>query len=212
MRRPIAALVVLVMTAAACGGSAGSGNGVASLDDTATAPPETVASLDSEPEEPVSDEEALLAFAACLRSHGIDVEDPTVDAEGNVRLGALRGGGPDGGADRETMQAAFAACGDRLQGVALGFRGQGIDETERQDALLAYAACMRDNGFDMPDPDLDFTPGDPGEGPRGGSTFVGPFGEIDPNDPQFVAAQEACAEFLAGFGPGRGPGGGPGGG
>ena len=50
---------------------------------------------------------------------------------------------------------------------------------------------------------------------------VGPFGVIDRDDPDFIAANEACSDILAGFGAGagggfgRGPGGGggrPGGG
>ena len=101
----------------------------------------------------------------------------------------------------------FAICNDELEGVALGFRGQGVDQTEREDALLEYAVCMRDNGYDMPDPNFDFTPG---QGGGGGGTFTGPFGEIDPDDPAFVTAQQACEELLAGIG--RGPGGRPGGG
>ncbi|GAG42818.1 unnamed protein product, partial [marine sediment metagenome] len=40
---------------------------------------------DEAADDPVSDEEAILAFAACLRDEGIDVDDPTVDADGNLR-------------------------------------------------------------------------------------------------------------------------------
>ena len=62
---------------------------------------------------------------------------------------------------------------------------------------------MRDNGYEeMPDPDLSSF-GTPGQG--GG----GPFGQLDRDDPDFIAASEECQDILAGFQ--RGPGGGGGG-
>jgi hypothetical protein len=205
-------IAMLAVLATACGGASDSGSGVATLEEAVGPGGDTVASLGEAtrtPPEPPSDEEALLAFAACVRENGIDIEDPTIDADGNLRLGGLRGAAA-GGDDRETLRAAFGACRDQLEGVALGFRRDGIDRTERDDALLAYAACMRENGYDMPDPDLDFAP-DQGGGPgEGAGTFTGPFGEIDREDPAFGEAQAACEDVLAGFG--RGPGGGPGGG
>ncbi len=60
---------------------------------------------------------------------------------------------------------------------------------------------MRDHGVDMPDPDFS------GPGPGDGR---GPFGDIDPGDPAFAAADEVCRDVFseAGLGdrPGRGPG------
>jgi hypothetical protein len=60
---------------------------------------------------------------------------------------------------------------------------------------------MRDNGVDMPDPDLSAV----GVGGGGGRVF----GEIDTSDPGVEAAFELCQSELAFGGPG-GPGG-PGG-
>ena len=58
---------------------------------------------------------------------------------------------------------------------------------------------MREHGIDMPDPNpnggMVFEAG-PGEGGKGG---------IDPSDPDFQAAQEACGDLL----PGKIGGGGP---
>jgi hypothetical protein len=63
-----------------------------------------------------------------------------------------------------------------------------FDFTEIQDTLLVFAQCMRDNGFDLPDPD--FSNFDLAGG-------VGPFGEIDPTEPDFEKALEACQDIFA---------------
>ena len=101
------------------------------------------------------------------------------------------------------------ACAEQLEGVVLGFGGRDFDPTELEDTMVEYAACMRENGYDMDDPDFSSfgpgTNGEPGEGGPGG-----PFREIDPEDPDFVAANEACGEILGGLprvpGQGRGNG------
>ena len=48
-----------------------------------------------------------------------------------------------------------------LEGVTLG--RQQRDLTEFQDTFLEFASCMRDNGYDMPDPDFSNF-GQPGQG------------------------------------------------
>ena len=105
----------------------------------------------------------------------------------------FRGGaGPqDAGFDREAAQAARETCSGLLEGVTLGL-GRG-DFTEIQDRLLEFATCMRENGYDMPDPDFgNLQP----RGGEGDGQFTGPFGEIDPEDPSFVVASEACSDVL----------------
>ena len=100
------------------------------------------------------------------------------------------------------MEAAREVCGEYLEGVTTGFRRG--DDTEFQDRLFEYAACMRENGYDMDDPDFsEFGPSE-SEGDDDSPQFRGPFGQIDPNDPDFISAQEACEELLGGVGPGRG--------
>ena len=206
MRKTTILLVAVALLAAACSGSDGS-DGVASLesDDEVLA-----ADADAGPDEgtaaEVDDEEAMLAFAQCLRDQGLDIADPEVDDDGNLRL-ARPTPGEGEQIDREAFRTARDACADILEGVSFGFRE--FDRTEIEDTLVEFATCMRDNGYEMPDPDFSTQPG-----PGGG----GPFGDIDPDDPAFEAANEACQDILAAaFGddgpPGRGPGGGgPGGG
>ena len=61
---------------------------------------------------------------------------------------------------------------------------------ELQDTFLEFTTCMRDNGYDMPDPD--FT----GDG-FGGLFEIGE--NIDPNDPVFLAAMEECQSIFTRF-------------
>lgn len=209
--RLTALIAVLGLVVAACGGG-GDGPGVASLENqddpqTLAAGDDPSGAADATTDVELSREEALLAFTACLREHGLDIEDPTIDADGNVQL--LRPGGRQAnpgsitpGANEE-FRAAREACSPLLADAAIGF-GDRVDRTELEDNLVEFATCMRENGYDMPDPD--FSSFGPGQG--GG----GPFGEIDPSDPAFQKASEACQDVLAGFGPGFGavrpPGGG----
>jgi hypothetical protein len=197
----VAVLLAFGLLAAACSGSNPSSD-VASLE-TSAAPAGEQGQAQAQDEETigegVSDEEAILAFAACLRDEGIDVDDPTVDADGNLRPPRPR---DIGEGDREMISAAMGVCSEHLENVAFGL--DAADRSEREDQLFEYAACMRDNGYDMPDPDFSAF-GQPGQG--GGSGGGGPFGAIDQGDPTFQTAQEACAVI---FGGDRVPGSGPG--
>lgn len=191
----LGSIAVLGLVLAACSSPA-TGTGVATLDDVTssnavTDGPETDASLDVESQ--------MLAFAQCMRDQGLDMEDPTVDANGNLGFGGLRGPGQDGeqSGPPDGFREAIDECQPLLEGLELGF-GRG-DETELRDTLLEFAQCMRDNGYAMDDPDLStFGPGS-GEEPGQRS---GPFGDVDFNDPAFQTAQSACEDILGGFGPG----------
>lgn len=192
-------IVVAALGVAACSGDTGSQ--VASLTElTDSMVSDDMVTDDATVEDNPSDEEALLAFSACMREHGLeDFEDPDIGADGDVRFG-FRDLAATADVDRETVGAAMDACRGHLDGLAIG-PGSG-DRTEIEDQLYEFAACMRDNGYDMPDPD--FT-GEPGQG------AAGPFGEIDPDDPSFRSALESCEDVFGGalrFGGGR-PGGGP---
>ena len=199
MRKMALMMLAVALVAAACGGGDGS-DGVASLEsDTDVLAADQGAANDVVTGE-VDDEEAMLAFTQCLRDQGLEVSDPEVDADGNLRLARPDPGSED--FDREAFQAGRDTCSDILEGVSFGFRDQ--DRTAIEDTQVEFATCMRDNGYDMPDPDFAAQPG-----PGGG----GPFGGIDREDPAFIEAADVCSDILAtAFGddgpPGRGPGGG----
>jgi hypothetical protein len=181
------AVVLLTLLAAGCGGSGGDSNGVPSLrgNDGSTTTT-TNGGADRE--------QALLDFARCMREQGVPIQDPQVDSQGNLQLQP----GQFGDVDQATVEKAREACQEHLEGVTRGFTPE--DQTRLQDALVKYASCMRQNGYDMPDPDFS----------QGGRAF---FGNIDRDDPAYQKAHEACKQRLAQLqGGGAGGGGNSGGG
>lgn len=200
-RRMILLIAVLALVAAACGGSGdGDGSGVASLSTIDSGADDSATGVNSE--DPVDPEEALLALTQCIRDQGIDLSDPTVDADGNPRLSR-----PEFGQDGppEGFREAIQECSEFLDGVTLGRQGE--DRAALEETLVEYTTCMRENGYlDIDDPDFSSF-GQPGEG-SGPGAGGGLFGDIDREDPDFIAANETCEDLLAGFGPGGGFGGG----
>ncbi|MDJ0959922.1 MAG: hypothetical protein QNJ88_04625 [Acidimicrobiia bacterium] len=196
-RRYLVLIVIVAVFAAACGGGESDGTGVASLDGTDTTALETPAGASTD----VDEEQALIEFTQCMRDNGVDIGDPTVDAEGNASLDFR--GIDVGSLDEEAINVARTACEGYLEGVTLGFDLG--DPTELQDMALEFAQCMRDNGYDIDDPDFSgiFTISEDGA-PSDGA-IRSPFGDVDFEDPAFQAALESCRYVLAGFGgPGAG--------
>jgi hypothetical protein len=170
-------------------------------------------------------EQELRDWARCMRDEGVDIPDPTRDADGNLVIngnGITIGGGggvstndsEDAGDEPsitpEEMEAAEEVCG-----TPPGFGpGDMSDEDLQamQDDALEFAQCMRDEGIeDFPDPDFsNMGPGgepqdrtsDGGDGGEGGGSdeqvVLGPFGEIDLDDPETAAAFEACQDLFGG--------------
>ena len=192
--------LLLAVTLAACGSGGGEDDGVATL-----AQGESGAA-DGDEEVPTDPAERALAFAECMRENGVpDFPDPELDAEGNplFKLERRADSGsagsdqtPDGEAPAQpevmepdaAMQQAMQACAD------LSPRGEisPEDQAAMEDAMLEFAQCMRDHGIDMPDPDFS---GDGGVMQEFG-------GSINPDDPRFQEAQEACQGILGDL---RGP-------
>lgn len=181
------ALVILVaLIAAACGGD-DANDGVASIDDVVTSGATASEITQPPPDDADSDEDAVLEFAACMRDRNIDFPDPIVDAEGNVGFDfAALGGLAE--IDEAELESAFESCVSLLAGVSFGF--ERIFETEFQDDVVAFAGCMRENGFNMPDPDFSGIL-------EGRQLFPGWEPELD--DPDFEAAFEVCEEVLPGI-------------
>ena len=199
--------LLVVATAAACGGGDDGTDQVATLGEQADdAADDSTGSGSGEELTDAEREDAMLEFTECMREHGVEMPDPEV-----------RGGGPGGGGgfaitnevngprDAEEFEEAQEACGDILDG-AFGERPQlsPEEEAEMRDNMLAFAECMRDHGVDMPDPEFD----------SGGGGFTvraeaapGGGGGPRPDDEEFQEAQEACQGEL-GFEDGEGPGGG----
>ena len=215
-RSSIAVLgIAVALLATACGSGSDSKAQVASLGSTAGSSPPSTAAANSQ--------DALLKYAACMRENGVDMADPTFDADGNPTGGGFgAGSGIDPRSD--AFQKAQTACGDLLQGVTLG-GGNAPDFSGIQTSLSDYTACLRDQGLQVDD----ITLGTPGNGnggpptgsiPAGGGGFGGPpaGGSIpaggpggagfnptdriieqlglDKNDPAVSKALDACASIL----------------
>jgi hypothetical protein len=207
----LVALTVTGLLGACSGGGSdggGDGDGVASLsDDNANEQAQTDQN-DSEAE--------LLDWVECMRGEGIDLSDPTRDADGNLVIsgpGINIGGGSEGGTfdnadpadgeeppiDPQDMDAATEVCGEP---PATGGELSEEDRQAQEDAALQFAECMRNEGIeDFPDPDFS----DQGpqtnsntapEGQGGGPVVAGPFGQIDMDDPEVAAAFEACQDLI----------------
>ena len=175
-----AVLPLLMATALASGcGSAGSDNdGIATAGGSGGG---GGAAGTSGPQDP---EEAALAFARCMREHGVDIPDPSTDDNGMVQLGP-GDGSAFGGGNQEVFEEAHEACKDLLPAIG-GGPGGALSEEDKE-RMLQFAECMRDNGIDMPDPDFSSD----GEGTI----------DLGEDSEQLEAAHKACAEFMDGEGP-----------
>jgi hypothetical protein len=148
-------------------------------------------------------QDAMLEFAECMREHGIDMPDPEFDdGGGGVRIGGP--GEPDGGGpSQEEFEAADEACSPIMEDVRPDIQLTPEEQAEMQDEMVAVAQCMRDKGWNMPDPEV----GEGGEvrvqvGPDDETSGRAPTPE---NQEAHMEDMEACQDELGIEG--RGPGG-----
>ena len=180
-RSPLLVLLTVLLAAlalTACGGGGGDdgdGADVATLED----------STDDEDggtttSTTVDLQAQMLAYARCMRGEGIDYPDPGPD--GDLRIQVEPG-------QEAAVRAAEEACKDhRPTGRELSDE----EEAEMYDGLLALATCLREAGFDVPDPVI---------GPDG-LQFLIPGGGSGSN-PELDAAVASCrAEGGGDEGPG----------
>ncbi|HEX6493458.1 MAG TPA: hypothetical protein VF112_08085 [Candidatus Dormibacteraeota bacterium] len=132
--------------------------------------------------------DAGLKFAQCMRSHGIDVPDPSTSGNGGAVQFHIGGSGGGGGInpDSTTFQQAQSACQKYLPN---GGRLTPQQQQQAQQNALQYAQCMRAHGVDVPDPST-----------RDGGVMFSLGGSINPDDPAFQSAQQACSSKLGGIG------------
>jgi hypothetical protein len=128
-------VLVISLILAACGSAS---NDVPSL--AATLIPDTA---DDE-----RDEEALMMeFAECLRNEGMEITDPTVDADGNIQMPELVEGAT---ATKEEWITAYDVCGEIIENIT--FKEKEVDRTAQLEQYLEIAACMNKAGFDVSEP------------------------------------------------------------
>ena len=170
----LGAMAALGVLAAGCGGS--SGGGVAQGDSGETT---TTSSGSSSAN---SKWDALLAFSACMRRNGLpDFPDPQ-----------RTGGGTSLPFDPSVpaFKDAQRTCRRLLPS---GGNSSPQEQTQQLQEALDYAACMRENGVPrFPDPKA-----------SGGGIEWGELGArvgVDPESPQFKAAEDACEDVAPGAG------------
>jgi hypothetical protein len=124
-----------------------------------------------------STRQAMADFAQCMRENGVDVPDPGSGERGTVEIQG----------DPEDLREAEEACAEYREKIKPPDLSE-EQQAEMKEAALAHARCMRDQGIDFPDPQF---------GADGGAMVqIGPGSGIDPDDPDFRKAQEACRDEL----------------
>jgi hypothetical protein len=120
-----------------------------------------------------------LAFSECMRSHGVtDFPDP--NSNGTFPVTRNLGGGTPSAQSRSQMQSATNACRSLAPGAPISQAQQARNLKQS----LKFVACMRKHGVpNMPDPSSN------------GSI---PVNGINPQSPQFLAAEQACKSLLPG--------------
>jgi hypothetical protein len=185
MRKSITLLLGITMVLAlACSSPS---TDVASIDKTEAT---TVAVQTSSDDSSIqTDEEKVLEFTQCIRDQGIEIQDATVDSDGNLQPPR-----PVEGASTnfQELRPAFEKCRESLDGMTFG--RERVDVNEQIDDLLEVTECLRDAGFDLDDPNQE--------------NLREWRGQFDFEDPALQKAFEECGRLgrgQSGGGPGSGP-------
>ena len=127
---------ITIMLALACSSASGD---VASIDTTEATQVAIKISNDDSPIQ--TDEEKVLEFTQCIRDQGIEIQDATVDSDGNLQPPR-----PVEGAELnfQQLRPAFEKCRESLDGMTFG--RERVDVNELIDDLLELTGCLRDAG------------------------------------------------------------------
>jgi hypothetical protein len=190
----VAMLAVAALVLAGCGGSGG-GSG----DSSTTAS----ASTGSEGPTGATKFEISAEDRQCLKEKGVELpevksgEGPQRFQQGEMpegagppEAGAMPEGGPPGMAMGEEDKEAFEECGVEMPefrtgpGGAQAGGGPNVNSAAFQKQVKEYVACVRENGYELADPDFS------GEGPI--------FEKSESESAAFKKASEQCQDLLGG--------------
>ena len=176
--RSLGLLIALVLLAAALGATAS-----AQIATLGSPSPEATKA----PASPTPDgQQSLLEWAACMRDNGVEMDDPRFGLDGEL-VGGL---GKDGdGAKLDTKDETYALASATCADVLASFK-EPLDaeqQAEQAEALLAWAACMREQGIEVPDPDPD-------------GSFSSADWKLDLKDADYAAADETCRGLVGDVG------------
>jgi len=181
-----AALIALGVLVTGCGGNSPTG-GVASLGSHASKTSTTSSTAAGSPGggEPSPGSQAV-AYAACMRSHGVaNFPDPKVSTNGNEVKVAI--GVNPSIAGNPQFKSAQQACGKLLGGGGPGSGPNHQISPQEQSQYLKAAACIRSHGIpNFPDPTF-----------SGGGVHIAHQG-LNEISPAFKAAVQACESLIPG--------------
>jgi hypothetical protein len=173
---------------AGCGGGSSS-PGVAHLSSSTSGGSPSSGGGSSSPESSASAQQKMVAYAQCMRTHGVpEFPEPT---EGKLLVHSSDKNGHVTGLNPESaqFQAAQKVCGKLAPNG--GKPPSAAQQAKMQEQGLKFSRCMRSHGVpNFPDPEFSHSGG--GVGIRIGGKGSG----IDPNSPQFKAAQKTCQSDL----------------
>jgi hypothetical protein len=119
----------------------------------------------------------------CLKEAGVELPSGGPPEGGAPPQGFEGGQPPEGGQPGGEMQEAIEKCGIEIpQGGPGGANPP--NSAEYKSTVRAYAACVRENGYELPEPNLS------GNGP------VFKPSEVDQSNPKFAAASKKCQSKL----------------
>jgi hypothetical protein len=123
---------------------------------------------------------AMLAYAKCMREHGVDMPDPQFEGNRVMQKGPKN-------VNQAKMRTADKACASIRDSVK---PPELSDEkkAEFKQAALANAKCMREQGIDFPDPTFDENGGAQIEMKKGSG--------FNPESAKFKAAEKKCRDTL----------------
>jgi hypothetical protein len=177
-----AALAALSVLVAGCGGNSPSG-GVASIGSHSSTTHSSVTSSGGGESSPGSQ---AVAYAACMRSHGVsNFPDPKVSTNGNeVRVAIAVNPSITG---NPHFKSAQQACRKQMPGGGPGEGSNHQISPKEQSQYLKAAACVRSHGVpNFPDPTF-----------SGGGVHIQHQG-LNESSPAFKAAVHACESLIPG--------------
>jgi hypothetical protein len=130
-------------------------------------------------------EAAALKFSRCMREHGIDMPDPKISSDGGQVLIAGAKGKAKFNPESPAFKNAQKACQKYMDALRPNLTP--AQQQEAQQQVLKTLRCMRQHGVDIPD-----------SAASGGGLKIGPDTGVNPRDPAFQRAQEACMKGARG--------------
>ena len=98
----------------------------------------------------VNPEKAAQNFVKCLRDEGLEVADPEMGSDGNIDMRSIfESANIQPGSDE--FRTAMDACREFLDNA--GFGPSDEDRAQRQEAMLAFTACLRGPTWSSPGSD-----------------------------------------------------------